>query len=240
VTDESASGLPGRRLAQPVAAAATAVDRGTGSAADFLPSRLDVPSMSEAAQACRGCGLYQHATQAVFGEGPVPAPLMIVGEQPGDREDIAGHPFVGPAGRLLDTALSAAGIDRSSVYVTNAVKHFKWKRRSPGDKRRLHDRPDAYETRACRPWLEAEIAAVSPRLVVLLGATAAQAMLGSSARVTRLRGKPLPPAKPGGPALLVTIHPSAVLRADDREAELAALVADLTAAAGTLREISES
>jgi uracil-DNA glycosylase len=212
-------------------------DRGTGSAADFVPTERDVPAMARAAQRCRGCGLYRNASQAVFGEGPVPAPLMLVGEQPGDREDVAGLPFVGPAGRMLDTALETAGIARSSVYVTNAVKHFKWKRRSPGDKRRLHDRPDAYETRACRPWLEAEIATVEPRLLVLLGATAARALLGPSATIGGLRGRSLPALSEGGPVMLVTIHPSAVLRADDREGELAGLVADLRVAAETLAEL---
>jgi DNA polymerase len=207
--------------------------RGTGSARDFMPGpRAGLPTLASAAQRCEGCGLYAFATQAVFGEGPRDASLMLVGEQPGDREDLAGHPFVGPAGQLLDRALAEAGIDRASVYLTNIVKHFKWKHPAsgprPSGKRRLHDKPNAYEVTACKPWLEAEIARVKPRVVVCLGATAAQGLLGDTFRVTRQRGQLFP--TPGGPVMTATIHPSAVLRAADaaaREREFAALVSDL-------------
>src|SRR5215210_828742 len=149
--------------------------RGTGSAADFMPADKSLPVLRDAVQRCEGCGLYAFATQAVFGEGPRNADVMLVGEQPGDKEDIAGSPFVGPAGQLLDRALVAAGIDRSKVYVTNIVKHFKWKHtatsaRAPG-KRRIHDKPNGYEVTACKPWLDAEIANVRPKIVVCLGST---------------------------------------------------------------------
>ena len=168
--------------------------RGTGSAREFMPADHALPVLRDAVQRCQGCGLYAFATQAVFGEGPRDAEVMLVGEQPGDREDVAGEPFVGPAGQLLDRALEAAGIDRQKVYVTNIVKHFKWKRtlRSGGaasGKRRLHDKPNAYEVTACRPWLEAEIGDVRPKIVVALGSTAAQGLLGRSFRVTRQRGE---------------------------------------------------
>ena len=157
-----------------------------GSAADFLPEQLTLSALREAAAACRGCHLWQVGTQTVFGEGAADAEAMFVGEQPGDREDRAGRPFVGPAGRLLDDALEAAGIDRSSTYVTNAVKHFKWQARG---KRRIHQKPNWTEITACRPWLEAEIAVVQPRALVLLGATAAQSLFGRQFRVTQNRGK---------------------------------------------------
>lgn len=179
------------------------------------------------AVACRACDLWARATQTVFGEGSVGARLMLVGEQPGNSEDLEGAPFVGPAGRLLDRALVDAGIDREAVYVTNVVKHFKWKRARTG-KRRIHDRPTRGEVEACRPWLEAEVARVGPELVVLLGATAAQAILGSGFRITRQRGQVLPSDL--GP-VLATIHPSAVLRDPDaRDAMYAGLVADLRVA----------
>jgi uracil-DNA glycosylase len=163
---------------------------------------------------CRGCDLFRNATQAVFGEGPVPAPVMLVGEQPGDKEDVAGHPFVGPAGRVLDEALDEAGIDRRQVYVTNAVKHFKWKARG---KRRIHDKPNAAELAACRPWLDAELGLVAPHVLVPLGATAAQALLGRSFRVTQERGRPI---EGTGLAdyVVATVHPSSILRAPDEEA----------------------
>src|SRR5687768_17262557 len=207
--------------------------RGTGSARDFMPGpRAGLPTLASAAHRCQGCGLYAFATQAVFGEGPRDATLMLVGEQPGDREDVAGHPFVGPAGQLLDRALAEAGIDRATVYLTNIVKHFKWKHPASGErpsgKRRLHDKPNAYEVSACKPWLEAEIARVRRRVVVCLGATAAQGLLGETFRVTRQRGELFP--TPGGPVITATIHPSAVLRAADaaaREREFAGLVHDL-------------
>jgi DNA polymerase len=194
------------------------------------PDTPTLEALREAAQGCRRCDLWRLGTQTVFGAGPSSAELMLVGEQPGDREDLEGEPFVGPAGGLLDGALDRAGIDRSTVYVTNAVKHFKW-RPSAGGKRRLHDKPSWTEIGACRPWLEAEIAAVGPKLVVALGATAAQALLGKAFRVTRQRGTVH--ESPLGP-VLATIHPSAVLRArdaDSRRRELDGLVRDLRAAA---------
>jgi DNA polymerase len=189
------------------------------------------------ARGCRACDLWRRATQTVFGEGPARAGLMLIGEQPGDQEDRAGQPFVGPAGRLLDTALEQAGIDRDSVYVTNAVKHFKWKPQSGGGKRRIHDKPSWIEIGACLPWLEAELGAVRPRVVVCLGATATQALLGRDARVTKLRGHIQ--ESPLASYVTVTIHPSAILRARDaetRKEELAAFVADLRVAAGLLQE----
>jgi uracil-DNA glycosylase len=197
---------------------------------DALAGEASLDDLREAAAGCRACDLYRNATQTVFGEGSEGARLMLVGEQPGDREDVAGEPFVGPAGRLLDEALEAAGIDRGAVYVTNVVKHFKW-RRAPSGKRRLHAKPDRAEVEACRPWLEGEIARVRPELLVLLGATAAQAILGSAFRVTRERGRILQSAL--GPPVLATIHPSAVLRSrtsDERAAALRGLVADLEVA----------
>jgi uracil-DNA glycosylase family protein len=190
----------------------------------------DLEGLRVEAASCTRCPLYQRATQTVFGEGPVPARLMMVGEQPGDQEDRRGAPFVGPAGRILDDALVAAGIDRSAVYVTNAVKHFKWE---PKGKARIHKKPDRSEVSACHVWLEREMAVVGPELVVLLGATASQALLGPAFRVTRERGQVL--ERPGLPPLLATIHPSAVLRAPDRDVQLAGLVADLRVAAGILR-----
>lgn len=182
-----------------------------------------------AAAACTACDLYARATQTVFGEGPRHAPLMLVGEQPGDREDLAGHPFVGPAGAMLDRALADAAIDREQVFVTNVVKHFKWR---PSGKRRLHERPTAAEVRACRPWLDIELEIVRPDLLVALGATAAQAIIGREFRITEQRGRLLEVLS-GGPPVLATFHPSAILRArapEDRERMLAALVGDLTLA----------
>jgi DNA polymerase len=183
------------------------------------------------AAACTACPLYRDATQTVFGEGPVPADLMLVGEQPGDREDLEGQPFVGPAGRILDEALERAGLDRSRSYVTNVVKHFKW---TPRGKRRIHQRPNREEITACSQWFEAELEHVRPRLVVLLGATAAQAVLGSSFRVTKQRGELLD--RDLGPQLMATVHPSSILRGppEDREDALKALVADLEQAAAFL------
>jgi DNA polymerase len=189
------------------------------------------------AAGCTACDLYAHATQTVFGEGRPRASLMLVGEQPGDREDVAGHPFVGPAGAMLDRALEDARIERERVFVTNVVKHFKWKP-IPGSKRRLHEKPNAGEIRACRPWLELELEIVHPELVVALGATAAQALLGPSFRITEQRGAILPAPSMPTP-VLATFHPSAILRArtsEDRERMLAALVADLSTAAEAVAE----
>ena len=174
---------------------------------------------------CQACDLWRSGTQTVFGEGSESAELMLVGEQPGDKEDVAGRPFVGPAGRILDQGLEEAGIDRTTVYVTNAVKHFKWEARG---KRRLHKRPDAAEISACRPWLDREIALVQPKVVVCLGATAAQALLGRAFKVTKQRGELFP--QEAGHLITATVHPSSILRAPDsasREAEMAAFVADL-------------
>jgi uracil-DNA glycosylase family protein len=182
-------------------------------------------SVAQAAKACRGCDLWARATQTVFGEGPRTAKVLFVGEQPGDKEDLAGHPFVGPAGRLLDEALVAAGIDRKNVYVTNAVKHFKW--RASG-KRRLHERPNAAEVAACRVWLELELRLVNADVVVALGATAAQALLGRAFRVTRDRGKVI--SSPLAARVVATVHPSSILRAPDEEsrrAEMRAFIRDL-------------
>ena len=186
-------------------------------------------SVAQAAKACRGCDLWAHATQTVFGEGLRAAKVLFVGEQPGDKEDLAGHPFVGPAGRVLDEALVEAGIDRKSVYVTNAVKHFKW--RASG-KRRLHERPNSREIAACRVWLELELRLVNPDVVVALGATAAQALLGRAFRVTRDRGKVM--SLPLAARVVATVHPSSILRAPDEEsrrAEMRRFVRDLSGVA---------
>jgi DNA polymerase len=182
----------------------------TGSAADFVPARPTLPALRDAAAGCRGCELWKLGTQTVFGEGPAKARVMFVGEQPGDQEDKAGHPFVGPSGQLLDAALEAAGIDREQVYVTNAVKHFKWERGEKG-KRRIHKKPSDSEVTACHPWLDAEIALVRPEVIVCLGATAAQALLGKSFRVTRDRGRPIH-SSGVAPTVIATVHPSSVLR----------------------------
>ena len=199
------------RAGRPSAKSAVA----TGSAADFIPPNPTLLKLRTAATTCRGCHLWTLGTQTVFGEGPAHAPVMIVGEQPGDQEDRAGHPFVGPSGRLLDRALEEAAIDRGDVYVTNAVKHFKWER---GEKsaRRIHKKPNDAEIRACHPWLEEEIRLVKPHVIVCLGATAAQAIMGKTFRVTKQRGKPVP--APNGSVVIATVHPSSVLRAPDAEA----------------------
>jgi DNA polymerase len=191
-------------------------------AVEYLPATLELPKLREAVSRCRGCDLYTDATQAVFGEGSPDAGVMFVGEQPGDQEDMTGKPFVGPAGRLLDRALEEAGIDRSLAYLTNVVKHFKWQARG---KRRIHQKPTWGEMTACRPWLETELAAVQPRVLVCLGATAAQALLGRQFRVTKQRGELVD--SPLAPNVVATIHPSAILRSDDRDTELAAFVDDL-------------
>ncbi|HVX62245.1 MAG TPA: UdgX family uracil-DNA binding protein [Pirellulales bacterium] len=202
------------------------------SAADFLPQRRTISALRKAARECQGCPLYQNATQTVFGAGAMKADVLMAGEQPGDQEDLQGRPFVGPAGRLLDAALDEAGIDRGEVYMTNAVKHFKW---TPRGKKRLHAKPSSREITACRPWLTAEIDAVQPQIVVCLGATAAQSLLGSSFRITRQRGQLLD--SEWAPAVMATYHPSAVLRAPEREQreELRALlVRDLSLVSRTL------
>lgn len=200
-----------------------------GSAARFLPDRLGLAALRGAAAGCTACPLHLLGTQTVFGEGLKRARIVLVGEQPGDREDVEGRPFVGPAGRLLDEALDEAGIDRGSAYVTNAVKHFKWR---PRGKRRIHQKPNAAELAACRPWLDAELAAVKPRVLVCLGATAAQGLLGRQFRVTKQRGEPVD--SPLAEIVLATIHPSAILRSDDREREYAGFVADLRKVAALL------
>ena len=191
-------------------------------AADYLPEPVTLEALRDAAELCHGCDLWRNATQTVFGEGPTGAELMFVGEQPGDHEDKLGQPFVGPAGRIFDQALEEVGIDRSRVYVTNAVKHFKWESRG---KRRIHQKPNAGELAACRPWLDAELAVLEPRVLVCLGATAAQALLGRTFRVTKQRGTPVD--SPLAEVVIATIHPSAILRARDRDAEYAGFVADL-------------
>jgi DNA polymerase len=195
-----------------------------------MPDQLSMTAVRSAAATCRGCPLYADATQTVFGEGPLTSEVMLVGEQPGDQEDLSGEPFVGPAGKLLDQALDEAGIDRGKTYVTNAVKHFKWKARGP---RRIHEKPSWTETTACRPWLEAELALVKPRALVLLGATAAQSLLGRDFKVTQDRGRALDSEL--AELVTATIHPSAVLRSDDREAMFAGLVEDLSLVTRTLR-----
>lgn len=192
------------------------------------PDTASLGALREAARHCTACHLYKRATQTVFGEGPKGATMMLVGEQPGDYEDVAGKPFVGPAGKIMDQALEEAGIDRSKVYVTNAVKHFKWE---PRGKRRIHQKPNSREIAACRPWLEAELRVVKPKLVVAMGATAAQTIFGPSFRVTRERGKLL--SSKLAPRVLATVHPSSLLRQPDeesREREYKLFVADLRAA----------
>jgi DNA polymerase len=188
------------------------------SAADFIPPQPTLAKLREAAAHCRGCDLWKGATQTVFGEGPAHARLMLVGEQPGDQEDKVGRPFVGPAGKLLDEGLAAAGLDRRRVYLTNAVKHFKFVRKEL-TRRRLHKKPTAAEVRACRPWLEWEIRLVKPQVIVALGATAAQALLGPKFRVTEQRGKPIP--SEWADAVIATVHPSSVLRAPSEVRERA-------------------
>src|ERR687893_2070601 len=196
----------------------------TGSAADFIPPRPTLPKLRDAARGCRGCHLWVNATQTVFGEGSTSAQVMLVGEQPGDQEDRQGHPFVGPSGKLLDAALEEAGIDRNRVYITNSVKHFKFVVIERG--RRLHKKPNAAEIRACNPWLREEIRLLKPRVVVALGATAAQALLGKQFRVTQNRGRAV--ASELAEAVFATVHPSAILRAPDhREEAKQEFIADL-------------
>lgn len=200
-------------------------------AASLIPPHPTLAKLRAVAAGCTACPLHAHATQTVFGEGPAHAALMLVGETPGDREDVEDRPFVGPAGRLLDRCLAAAGLERETSYVTNVVKHFKW---TPRGKRRLHAKPNAGEIRACKPWVEAEIALVQPRVLVLLGATAAQALLGSGFRVTRQRGEFVKSNL--APRVMATVHPSALLRAEDaaREDAIAAFIADLRKAGAAL------
>jgi uracil-DNA glycosylase len=198
----------------------------------LIPEAPTLERLREVAAGCKACHLWEHGTQTVFGAGARAAEVMLVGEQPGDQEDRAGHPFVGPAGRVLDEALEQAGIDRSKAYVTNVVKHFKWEARG---KRRIHAKPNWTEIAACKPWLEAELAVVEPRVLVCLGATAAQALIGKQFRVTKQRGVLIP--SPLAPNVLATIHPSAILRQRDEESrreEMAAFVDDLTVVAKLL------
>ncbi|HEY7875121.1 MAG TPA: UdgX family uracil-DNA binding protein [Actinomycetota bacterium] len=204
-----------------------------GTAAELIPPRPTLPALREVAAGCRACPLWKSGTQTVFGEGLKKAELMLVGEQPGDKEDLAGKPFVGPAGRLLDRALGDAGIDRGDAYVTNVVKHFKWEARG---KRRIHKKPNLSEITACRPWLEAELAVVKPRVLVCLGATAAQALLGKQFRVTQSRGEFV--ESDLAEYVTATIHPSSILRAHDeeRDREIAGLVADLKFVADVLEK----
>lgn len=201
---------------------AQTLDRG---ALDFFPERISYRSLHEASKSCMGCELYKLGTQTVFGEGKTSSRVMFVGEAPGDEEDISGHPFVGPAGRLFDRALEEAGIDREQTYVTNVVKHFKW---TPRGKRRIHEKPNAAEIRACEPWLAAEIKVVKPRILVCLGATAARTLLGKDFRVTKMRGQWVP--SDHAERVIATIHPSAILRAPDpeiRETQYREFVSDL-------------
>jgi uracil-DNA glycosylase len=207
-------------------------DEHTGDATPYLPERLSLKALREAAAGCRGCHLWRPATQTVFGEGRKSSRLMLVGEQPGDREDLAGKPFVGPASRELDRGLEAAGIERADAYLTNVVKHFKFEERG---RRRIHQTPKRFEVKACTPWLRAELEVVRPEALVLLGATAAKALLGSSFRVTQHRGEPLDSDL--APLVTATIHPSAILRAPDdrsRQEERQAFAEDLRIAARVL------
>ncbi len=205
------------------------------SALDYFPEEFDYRSLKGAAERCQGCELYKNATQTVFGEGKKGSEVMLVGEVPGDEEDKQGHPFVGPAGRLLDRVLIEVGIDRDRTYVTNAVKHFKWK---PVGKRRLHQKPNAHEVNACRPWLAAEIEGLKPKIIVCLGATAAQTLLGNDFRVTKMRGQWFEYGE--DTKIIATIHPSAILRTpvENREEEYRKFVADLTQVANAVASLT--
>jgi uracil-DNA glycosylase family protein len=199
---------------------------------DLIPAKASVEELRASAQGCKACDLWKLGTQVVFGEGSGSSKVMLIGEQPGDQEDHAGRPFVGPAGKLLDSALEEAGIDRKKVYVTNAVKHFKWE---PRGKRRIHKKPNTAEISACRPWLDAEIAAIRPKIIVCLGATAAQALLGKDFRVTQHRGEFI--ESPLAPYVSATVHPSSILRAPDDDArreEMKRFIADLKRIASVL------
>lgn len=202
-------------------------------AAAFLPEKMTLPRLRDAASICKGCDLWKRGTQTIFGEGSPHARVLLVGEQPGDKEDLQGRPFVGPAGAILDKALAAAGIERNEVYVTNIVKHFKWE---PRGKRRIHKKPSALEVSACRPWLDAELAVTHPDVVVLLGASAAQGLLGRDFRVSQQRGQWI--SSPLAPSVMATVHPSSILRAPDEETrheEMRRFIADLKKAAGRIR-----
>jgi DNA polymerase len=199
-------------------------------AAPLVPPRPSLKKLRESAAGCKACPLWRTGTQTVFGEGSPRSQVMFVGEQPGDHEDRTGHPFVGPAGQLLDRALEEAGIDRSLAYVTNVVKHFKWKAQG---KRRIHQKPNWAEVAACIPWLDAELAVVKPNVLVCLGATAAQALLGRQFRVTQHRGEPVPSDL--APVVIATVHPSSILRAEDREAQFAHFVSDLKTVAAHIQ-----
>jgi DNA polymerase len=204
-------------------------------AQELIPPNPTLDRLRDKAAGCQACDLWRRGTQTVFGAGPPRAEIMLVGEQPGDREDVAGLPFVGPAGRLLDQALAEAGIERRAVYVTNVVKHFKWE---PRGKRRIHAKPNAAEIAACRPWLDAEVATVRPRAIVCLGATAAQALLGRAFKVSERRGEFV--SSPLAPLLMATVHPSSLLRAPDTETrhrEIERFVRDLAKLAAALREL---
>lgn len=208
--------------------------RPRSTAASYVPLNPTIPKLQEAARCCKGCDLWKHGTQTVFGEGGRHARVMFIGEQPGDKEDLLGKPFVGPAGKLLDKCLEAAGIDRSQVYVTNAVKHFKWE---PRGKRRIHKKPNMLEIAACRPWLDAEIALVQPQAIVCLGATASQALLGRDFKVSEQRGQLLQSWL--APVVMATVHPASILRAPDdetRHREIERFIDDLRVLAGALRE----
>jgi uracil-DNA glycosylase family protein len=205
----------------------------TQTAAPLIPAKPTLGTLREAAAGCKACDLWKLGTQTVFGEGARHATVMFVGEQPGDKEDLQGKPFVGPAGAVLDKALAAAGIERSEIYVTNVVKHFKWE---PRGKRRIHKKPNALQIAACRPWLDAEIAVTRPRVVVLLGATAAQAILGKNFKVTQHRGELVPSDL--APYCMATVHPSSILRAPDdesRHAEMARFIDDMKKIARVIR-----
>ena len=205
----------------------------SGTAADLIPPRASLAKLRDIAAGCTACPLYAAATQTVFGEGPAPATLMLVGETAGDQEDVQGRPFVGPAGKLLDRCLSEAGLDRKQSYVTNVVKHFKF---TPRGKRRIHGKPNAMEIRACIPWLKAEIERVKPEMIICLGATAAKALLGASFRVSQQRGVAVP--SPLAPIVMATVHPSSLLRAPDdetRSREIERFTADLKTAAKMLK-----
>lgn len=208
-----------------------------GTAAPLVPERLTLPSLRDAAAGCQACDLWKTGTQTVFGEGTRTAEIVLVGEQPGDKEDLAGKPFVGPAGRILDQGLEAAGIDRKLAYVTNAVKHFKWQARG---KRRIHQKPNAAELAACRPWLDAELAVIKPQVIVCLGATAARALLGRQFRVTKERGRPIESTELA-PYVVATFHPSSILRQETDEERAEAMeefVADLKVVAKLLGDFS--
>jgi DNA polymerase len=208
-----------------------------GTAAVLIPKKLTLDSLRKAATDCKACDLWKNATQTVFGEGSSHPLMMLIGEQPGDKEDLAGHPFVGPAGRVLDQALEAVGIDRSDVYVTNVVKHFSWTPAARG-KRRIHKKPRYSEIKACRPWLDAEIAVTRPPVIVCLGATAAQALLGREFSVLRDRAKFVPSVL--APYVMATVHPSSILRAQDessRHGQMEAFIADLRVAAAQSKKL---